>query len=210
MIVNPQVDEYLTKISPLPHWVLSEMEEYGKKRNFPMVGPLVGRFLYSLIEFGHVHTILECGSGFGYSAAWMALALPENSKITCIEYDEENISKAQEFLKKLDVIHKVTFVQGEVMDIVPKHNDTYDLIFNDINKHQYSKILPLLIERLRVGGMLISDNVLWKGRVAEEKPDDEKAQYMQEFNRLLYEHKSLWTSIVPIRDGLSLSIKLKL
>ncbi len=210
MIVNPQVDEYLTKISPIPHWVLAEMEEYGKQRNFPMVGPLVGRLLYGLIEFGHVHTILECGSGFGYSAAWMALALPENSKITCIEYDEENISKAKEFLKELDVIHKVTFIQGEVMEIVPKTNHSYDLIFNDINKHQYPQILPLLVERLRVGGMLISDNVLWKGRVAEEKPDDEKAQYMQEFNRLLYEHKSLWTSIIPLRDGLSLSIKLKL
>lgn len=210
MIVDPQVDEYLKRTSPVPHRVLSEMEEYGRQRNFPMVGPLVGRFLYSLIEFGHVHTILECGSGFGYSAAWMALALPENSKITCIEYDKENISKAKEFLKELDVIHKVTFVQGEVMEIVPKNNDTYDLIFNDINKHQYPKILPLLIERLRVGGMLISDNVLWKGRVAEENPDDEKAQYMQEFNKLLYEHKSLWTSIVPLRDGLSLSIKLKL
>jgi predicted O-methyltransferase YrrM len=210
MIVYPEVEEYLKKISSVPHWVLSEMEEYGRKRNFPIVGPLVGRFLYALIEFGHVHTILECGSGFGYSAAWMALALPENSKITCIEYDAQNIAKAKEFLKEMDVIHKVTFIQGDVMEIIPKTKQTYDLIFNDIDKHLYPQVLPLLIERLRTGGIFITDNVLWKGDVAQENPEDEKAQYIKEFNRLLLEQESLWTSIMPLRDGLSLSIKLKL
>lgn len=210
MIVYPEIEEYLKKISTVPHWVLSEMEEYGRKRNFPIVGPLVGRFLYALIEFGHVHTILECGSGFGYSAAWMALALPENSKITCIEYDAENVGKAKEFLKEMDVIHKVTFMQGDVMEIVPQTKQTYDLIFNDIDKHLYPQVLPLLIERLRTGGIFISDNVLWKGDVAHENPEDEKAQHIQKFNRLLLEQKSLWTSIIPLRDGLSLSIKLKL
>lgn len=209
MINYPEIEEYLKRISPVPHWVLEKMEEYGKQRNFPMVGPLVGRFLYALIEFGHVHTILECGSGFGYSAAWMALALPENSKIICIEYDKENISKAKEFLKELDVLHKVTFHQGNVLDIVPKLNQSYDLIFNDINKSQYPKILPVLVEKLRIGGMLISDNVLWKGKVVEENPDNDNTKYIQEFNKLLYENKSLWTSIMPLRDGLSLSIKLK-
>lgn len=210
MIVYPEIEEYLRKISTIPHWVLSEMEAYGRKRNFPIVGPLVGRFLYALIEFGHVHTILECGSGFGYSAAWMALALPENSKITCIEYDAENVAKAKEFLKEMDVIHKVTFIQGDVMKIVPQTKQTYDLIFNDIDKHLYPQVLPLLIERLRTGGIFISDNVLWKGEVARENPEDEKAQHIQNFNRLLLEQKSLWTSIIPLRDGLSLSIKLKL
>lgn len=209
MIVHPEVEEYLKNISRVPHPVLAEMEKYGAERSFPMVGPLVGRFLYALIEFGHVHTILECGSGFGYSAAWMALALPENSRITCIEYDEKNIAKAKEFLTKMEVIHKVTFLQGEVLEVVPKTTHTYDLIFNDIQKHQYPQILPLLVERLRTGGMLISDNVLWKGKVAEQNPDDEKAKYMQEFNRLLYQHKSLWTSIIPLRDGLSISVKLQ-
>lgn len=209
MINNPEIEEYLKNIAPVPHRVLGKMEEYGKQRNFPMVGPLVGRFLYALIEFGHVHTILECGSGFGYSAAWMALALPENSKIICIEYDDENISKAKEFLKELDVLHKVTFHQGNVLDIVPKLSQSYDLIFNDINKSQYPKILPILVEKLRIGGMLISDNVLWKGKVIEENPDDDNTKHIKEFNKLLYENKSLWTSIMPLRDGLSLSIKLK-
>jgi len=209
MILHSDIEEYLKKMSPVPHPVLADMEEYGSKRNFPIVGPLVGRFLYSVIEFGHIHTILECGSGFGYSAAWMALALPENSTITCIEYSDENILKAKEFLKKLDILHKVTFIQGEAMDVVRKNKQSYDLIFNDIDKKQYPKILPLLIERLRTGGILISDNVLWKGMVAEENPDDERAQHIKEFNRLLYDHKSLFTSIIPLRDGLSFSVKLK-
>lgn len=210
MIVYPEIEEYLKKIAPIPHWVLEKMEEYGKQRNFPMVGPLVGRLLFSLIEFGHVHTILECGSGFGYSAAWMARALPENSSITCIEYSSENISKAKEFLKELDVLHKVTFQQGNAIDIVPQLGQSYDLIFNDIDKSQYPKILPLLVEKLRIGGILISDNVLWKGKVIEENPEDDNTKYIQEFNKLLFDNKLLWTSIVPLRDGLSLSIKLKI
>ena len=210
MIVYPEIEEYLKDISPLPHKVLGKMEKYGKQRNFPLVGPLVGRLLFSLIEFGHIHTILECGSGFGYSAAWMALALPENGNITCIEYSSENISKAKEFLRELDVLHKVTFQQGNVLEIVPKLNQSYDLIFNDIDKSQYPKILTSLVEKLRIGGMLISDNVLWKGKVIEEKPDDDNTKHIQKFNKLLFENKLLWTSIIPLRDGLSLSIKLKI
>lgn len=208
MIVNPAIENYMHEISPLPHPVLKEMEDYGKSLDFPIVGPLVGRLLYALIEFGHVHTILECGSGFGYSAAWMALALPENGKLTCIEYKQENIEKAKAYLEKLEAVHKATFIEGDSMAIVPTLTQTFDLIFIDIDKQQYLPILPHLIERLRVGGMLIADNVLWKGLVAEDS-DDEKAGYIRAYNKALFENPSLWTSIVPLRDGLSLSVKLR-
>jgi len=209
MIVNPDIEKYLHGLSPPPHLVLKDMEDYGKKQNFPIVGPLVGRLLYSLIGFGHIHTILECGSGFGYSAAWMALALPQNGKIFCIEYKSENIEKAKIYLDKLSVAHKVTFLQGDSLEIVPTLSQSFDMVFSDIEKHQYTTILPFLISCLRVGGILLTDNVLWKGQVVEEVTDD-KAKHIIAFNKTLFSEKSLWSTIIPLRDGLSLSVKLNI
>jgi predicted O-methyltransferase YrrM len=207
MIVHPDVENYLKELAPVPHPVLEEMEKLGNEQKFPIVGPLVGRFLVSLIQFGHVHTVLECGSGFGYSALWMATALSENAKITCIEYDAKNIELGKEFFQKADLSHKVTFVQGNALEIVPTFTQTYDLIINDVDKQQYPLLLPHLLSRLRVGGMLITDNVLWSGKVANSDADD-TTKAIQDFNKMLIEDKGLWTSIIPLRDGLSLSIKL--
>ncbi|NIW79678.1 MAG: methyltransferase domain-containing protein [Calditrichae bacterium] len=208
MIVQPDVDNYLKEFAPVPNPILEEMEAYGKARNFPIVGPMVGRLLVSLIYFGHVHTILECGSGYGYSAMWMALALPENGRITCIEYDEDNIDKGKEFFEKAGLSHKVNFIKGNSLEIVPELSQTFDLIVNDVNKEQYPRLLPIMIRRLRIGGMLISDNVLWKGKVAHQA-EDKATESIQEFNEMLYNEKSLWTTLIPLRDGLSVSIKLR-
>lgn len=207
MIVHPDVENYLRELAPVPHPVLEEMEKLGGELKFPIVGPLVGRFLVSLIQFGHVHTVLECGSGFGYSALWMATALSENARITCIEYDAKNIELGKKFFQKADLSHKVAFVQGNALEIVPALTQTYDLIINDVDKKQYPVLLPHLLSRLRVGGMLITDNVLWSGKVAGSAADD-TTKAIQKFNKMLIEDKGLWTSIIPLRDGLSLSIKL--
>lgn len=208
MIVNPDIEQYLSQLGALPHAILGDMEAEGAERNFPIVGPLVGRLLVSLIKFGHVHTVLECGSGFGYSAMWMAIALSENGKITCIEYDPVNIERAKSYFEKAGLAHKVTFIQGNAMEIVPTLSDTYDLIMNDVDKPQYPQLLPLLLDRLRVGGMLIADNVLWKGKVTQPAVDGE-TRAIQEFNENLVWEKNLWSTFLPLRDGLSLSIKLR-
>lgn len=208
MIVHPDIVDYLEKLAPIPDPVLEEMEQLGKARNFPIVGPLVGRLLAALVQFGHVHTVLECGSGFGYSAMWMALTLPENGKITCIEFDEQNIRQAKKFFERAELSHKVSFMRGDAVEIVSELSQTYDLILNDVNKEQYPNILPLLLKKLRVGGMLITDNVLWKGKVAHNN-DDGLTSKIRQYNDMLIQEKSLWTSILPLRDGVALSIKLR-
>ncbi len=207
-IVHPEIEAYLQQHAPVPHPVLEEMEQIGRQRNFPIVGPLVGRLLAVLVRFGHVHTILECGSGFGYSAMWMALALPENGRMICIEYNEENIALAKEFFEKANLVHKVSFMAGNALDLIDTFSQTFDLIVNDVEKPQYPRLLPKMLRRLRVGGMLISDNVLWSGRVVKEAKD-ESTRAIQEFNRMLIEDPALFTSFIPLRDGLSLSIKLR-
>ncbi len=208
MIVHPDVEKYLRDLSPAPHAVLSEMQAVGEARNFPIVGPLVGRLLFTLVKFGHVHNVLECGSGFGYSALWIALALTENGRITCIEYDDKNLTLAKKFFEKAGLSHKATFIQGDAMKIVPNLTDTYDVILNDIDKPQYPKILPLLQNRLRVGGMLITDNVLWQGKVTKAA-EDKETRAIQNFNRQLLAADHLWNAFLPLRDGLSLSMKLR-
>ena len=208
MIVHPDIDAYIKQLSALPHPVLQEMEELAAERNFPIIGPVVGRLLYGLVEFGHVHTVLECGSGFGYSALWMALALPENGSITCTEYDEKNIELAKTFFRKAGVAHKIIYKQGDAVEIVSRLPQTYDLIVNDIDKERYPVILPTLIQRLRVGGMLITDNVLWKGEVTKET-DDARVSAIQRYNQQLMTEKRLWTTFLPVRDGIALSIKLR-
>ncbi len=208
MIVHPEVEQYLQNFAPLPTPVLQEMADEAARTNFPIVGPLVGRLLYLLIEFGHVHTILECGSGFGYSALWMALALPENGSITCIEYSQENIERAKTYFHKAGLLHKVTFRKGNALEIVPTLPGTYDLIMNDVEKSQYPQLLPLLIPRLRVGGLLVTDNVLWKGEAARDSRKGDAAMVHQ-YNQMLYREKSLFTTLIPLRDGLGLSIKIQ-
>ena len=171
MIINPEVEAYISKLSPLPHPVLAEMEEYATEIDFPIVGPLVGRLLIAMIRFGHVHTVLDCGSGFGYSALWMALALPENGKITCIDSNEERNRQAINYLKAAEMSHKVNIITGKAEEVVPTLKNTYDLILNDVDKDGYPQILPHLLDRLRVGGMLMTDNVLWSGKVVDSTPD---------------------------------------
>ncbi len=208
MITHPEIDKYLGQMAPISNPILVEMEELAAKRSFPIIGPLVGRFLISLIKFGHVHTVLECGSGFGYSAMWMAIALSENAKITCIEYDSKNIEQAKTFFEKAGLSHKVTLLQGDAAKIISTLTKTYDLILNDVDKKQYPDLLPHFIKRLRVGGMLISDNILWQGKVAHPAKDD-TTRAIQKFNEMLINEDCLWNSFVPLRDGISLSIKLK-
>ncbi len=209
MIVHPDVETYLQKHNTPIHPVLEEMEAYARERDFPIIGSSVGRLLYFLVEYGHVHHILELGSGFGYSALWMALALPENGNITCIEFDSRNIELAKNYFEKAGQLHKLTMLQGDALEILKKLTGTYDLIVNDIHKEQYPESLPLIIPRLRVGAALVTDNLLWKGDVASSTPSDPKTPFIQQYNDLLNSHPELFTVILPVRDGVGLSIKLQ-
>jgi predicted O-methyltransferase YrrM len=208
MIINPDIEKYIAGFGELPNSILAEMEAEAQQRNFPYIGPLVGRFLVSLVKFGHVHTVLDCGSGFGYSAMWMAFALAENARITCIEHDAVNIQRAKTYFEKAGLSHKVTFHQGDAREIVPTLTDTFDMILNDVDKIHYPELLPQLLNKLRIGGLLVSDNVLWQGKIVNTQKDG-PTQAVHEYNQMLFQSNNLWTSIVPLRDGLALTLKLK-
>lgn len=206
-IVHPQISDYLLNVTPERDTILDEMERYALERNFPIIGPLVGRLLFALARSARAERILELGSGFGYSAYWFAKAIERNGKIICTESNHDNVERGLKYFHNAKVTPDVKFLTGDALTLIDQVEGEFDIIFNDIDKHQYPEAFHKAIPRLRKGGLLISDNVLWSGRVIENNPDKETAGILT-YNRLAYASKELFTTILPIRDGVSISIKL--
>jgi predicted O-methyltransferase YrrM len=214
-ITNPEIEKYLTDLIPDRDEVLLEMERIGRAREFPIVGPLVGRLLYQMVRLTGARKIFEMGSGFGYSAYWMAKAMihredaSSGGKIICTDGKAENARQAMEFFKRGGIAEYIDFRVGDALSILDATQDTFDLIFNDIDKESYPLAFEKVMNKLRIGGLLITDNVLWYGRVLDPKAPDASTRGVQEYNRLIYRSDALISNIIPIRDGVAISLKIR-
>ena len=206
-IVTNNLTEYLLNVTPDRDTVLQEMEEYARAHDFPIIGPLVGRLLFMLARATKTKRIMELGSGYGYSAYWFSKAIGIKGEIFCTEGDSKNVQRAEQYAKRGKLKSNITFMTGDALKLIDEVDGTFDIIFNDIDKHQYPKAFRKALPRLRKGGLLISDNVLWSGRVLDHKPDRNTAGILT-YNRLIYSSKELFTTIIPLRDGVSVSVKL--
>ena len=216
-ITNPPINDYITAISLSAkdeqyNSVLREMEEYAQKNNFPIIGPIVGRFLRQMAIAVNARNIFEMGSGYGYSAVWFAGGLSDGGKIICTEGSEANRQRALSHFKqagrttRLGCESKIEFHVGDAKDIIKKYDGPFDIILNDIDKEQYTEAFDLAVPRLRKGGIFITDNVLWSGKILDSEPD-EATRGIIEFNRKLFNSKDVFSSIMPIRDGLGLAVR---
>lgn len=205
-IVNPAIEEYLRGLAPDPDPVLKEMEALGESRRFPIVGPLVGRLLMLLALAIRARRILELGSGFGYSAYWFARALGPEGEIVCTEYSHDNARRAREFFARAKLRPRITFEVGDALKLLNRHPGPFDLIFMDIEKADYPEAFPMLLPRLRSGGLLVTDNMLWSGAVLHPG-EDAATRGIQAYTRLLYGSSDLFTVLLPLRDGVSVSLK---
>ena len=205
-IVTAPIEGYLTRITPQEDPLLAEMEARAGETDFPIVGPLVGRLLHQLVKMTGSRRILELGSGFGYSAYWFAKALEDPGKIILTEFQEENLALAKDWFQRGEISSRATFHQGDALDILEGLDGEFDIIFNDVNKNRYPEVFKKAGPRLRSGGLLISDNVLWHGQVVDAQPD-ENTEGILEYNQLIFESPEFFSSIIPIRDGISISIK---
>lgn len=205
-IVDPLVERYMHDVTPARDPVVAEMEMLASERRFPIVGPLVGRFLYQQARAIGARTVFECGSGFGYSAWWFAHAVGDGGTVTLTEGSRENCERARDYLGRAGLLDRVEIREGDGLEILKEVTTPVDLIFCDVDKHQYPRIHPLLGPRLRSGGLFICDNMLWSGRVAgpENDPDTEG---IRELTRLLYADADLYTAILPLRDGVGISLR---
>jgi predicted O-methyltransferase YrrM len=206
-IVHPALEEYLHKITPTYDPILKEMETLAEMIDFPIVGPLVGRSLYVLARLLKARRILELGSGYGYSAFWFALASPEDAKILCTENSQENIQRAEDYLRRAGLWNKVQYFAGDALQTLDRQQGEFDLIFMDIDKHQYPLGFRKGFPRLRTGGLFITDNVLWSGRVVEAE-QDASTRAITQYNEMILNTPGAFSTILPIRDGVAVTLKI--
>jgi predicted O-methyltransferase YrrM len=206
---RPDIEAYLQRFIPDRDTILAEMEQLAEARHFPIVGPVVGRLLAQLARLVGAERVLEMGAGFGYSAYWIARALPPGGRLLAFERSAENARLAREWLGRAGLDHKVEFIVGDALQGILAVPGPFDLIFVDVDKEQYPRSLALTLPRLRQGGLLITDNILWGGRVMVADPPEASTRGIQEYTRLLYENPDLYTTILPVRDGIAVSLKLR-
>lgn len=204
---SPEIDAYLHEITPERNEILAEMEALAAEQMFPAVGPLVGRVLFQLARISRAKTVFELGSGFGYSALWIALAIPDDGQIVCTELDKAKAELGMRFLDRAKLRHKVIYEVGDALESFHRYHGPFDLIFCDLDKHQYPKALELGVPKLKKGGLFIADNVLWSGRILDEEDRSKPTEGIRLFTRMIYENPELFSTILPLRDGVSVSLK---
>ena len=201
------VDDYLYSMLPKRDDVLVEMEEYATKHNVPIVGPAVARVLQQLALMISARTVFELGSAIGYSTIWWAQAVGENGRVIYTDGDAKNAERARGYFARAGISKRITLHTGDALEVLSEQKQEFDIIFNDVDKEDYPRVLRLVAPRLRKGGLFITDNVLWSGRVAEKNPTDSRTKAIVEFNRRLQDSKEFYTTILPIRDGLAVALK---
>jgi caffeoyl-CoA O-methyltransferase len=205
-ILARPVHEYLDRLIPDDDPVRREMEEYARANRFPIVGPQVGRLLWQLAALRRPALIFELGSGFGYSAYWLLRGAPA-ARVVCTERDGGNIRRGKQWLRRARLLNRVEWLQGDAVEALAGRRRKYDMILNDVDKEHYPGVFPLALARLKARGLLITDNVLWSGRVADVQADDESTWAIREYNRLMFNTPGVFSTIVPIRDGVGITMK---
>jgi predicted O-methyltransferase YrrM len=201
-ILVPKVEEYVTSLLPPRDRVLSEMERHAARHSVPIIGPACGRLLYQLARLIQARRVFELGSAIGYSTLWLARAVGPQGTVFYTDSDPANARHAEDYLRRAGVLDRVRVLTGEAIRLFDSTEGQFDLIFNDVDKAGYPAVLRRAIKRLRVGGLFISDNVLWSGRVASPAArSDADTRAIQEFNRLIHSSRKLFTTIIPLRDG---------
>jgi caffeoyl-CoA O-methyltransferase len=201
------VDDYLYAMLPKRDAVLIEMEDYAGAHGVPIVGPAVGRVLQQLALMINAKAVFELGSAIGYSTIWWAQAVGADGRVIYTDGDPKNAERARGYFDRAGVARRITVHTGDALEYLSEQKQEFDIIFNDVDKEDYPRVLRLVAPRLRKGGLFITDNVLWSGRVAEKKPKDASTKAILEFNRQLGSSPDFMTTILPIRDGVAVALK---
>ncbi|PWH16869.1 MAG: O-methyltransferase [Anaerolineae bacterium] len=203
------IQEYLTSLIPPRLAVLLEMEAYAEQHDFPIIGPVVGQLCYQLARMLGARNIFELGSGFGYSTAWFAQAVHDNGGglIHHTVWDDELSRMAQAYLTRLGYSELVQFHKAEAVQTLRETPGTFDIIFNDIDKEAYPDSLPLIKEKLRPGGLLIIDNMLWHARIFNPADTAPSTEGVRRFTQAITTDSDWVVSLLPLRDGVIIAYK---
>lgn len=197
---------------PLPD-LLAEMTAYGRERDFPIVGPDGGRFLRTLAALAGARRVFEFGSGFGYSAAWFAGALPADGDLVLTDYDADNLATAEAFLDRSDYAGAAHYEAGDAMESFAAHDGPWDVVLIDHDKTRYADALELARPALADGAVVVADNVLRgpasadeiRAALAGDEPASEHAAGLAAYVEAVRDDDAFETSVVPLGSGLAVS-----
>lgn len=211
-IVPEAVERYLAGLNQLSDGVLEDIARAGEAQQLPLVDAEVGALLRVLVTASGARRVLEIGTAVGYSGIWLARGLPEGGSLITMELDPARVQVARANFERAGVASRVHVMTGDARLIIAKVAGPFDLIFQDGSKQLYVPLLERLVGLLRPGGLLVTDNVLWNGEVvpgfvAAPTRDAADREAIADYNRRITTDPRLATSIVPLRDGVAISVK---
>lgn len=208
MIVNPALEQYMAGLLPARDPVLAEMEAYAFEHRINIIGPGCATILAQLVLMSVARRIFELGSAIGYSTIWLARAAGAGAEVHYSDGDPANAARAREYFERAGVAGRITIHTGDALAALASTTGEFDMIFNDVDKEGYPAVHAVAPDRLRAGGTFVTDNTLWKGKVLD--PQDEETEGVDTFNRRIFADQRFVTSLIPLRDGMTLGIKIGL
>ena len=206
-IVNPLVEQYIDRLQQGRGEVIREMEKKAAAEGFPIVGPQVGAVLALLTRLSGARSVLELGSGFGYSALWFAGALPGDGIVICTDFSPEHRRQAEGYFGRAGLSGRLRFIVGESLRILEGLPGPFDIVLNDIDKQDYPQTPALVLPRLRKNGLFITDNTLWNGSVVGNGGDSASTRGVRRFNEMMASSDRAVSVLLPLRDGLTVALK---
>ena len=209
LLLLPEQERYLERLLPPRDPLLREMEERAAREDVPISDPEVGRFLGILARATGARLIVEIGTAIGYGALCLARGAPD-ARVISIDTDPERLAVARGYVERAGVADRVELIEGAALEVLPKLSGPFDLAYVDAVKKEYRRYLDQLVPKLRVGGVVALDNLLWKGRVADPPDDDDPdADALRAFNGYFMMHPQLQAVVLPFGDGLGVATKIK-
>jgi predicted O-methyltransferase YrrM len=209
-IIQREQAEYLDKMLPPSDPLLAEMESYAAEHRVPIADREVALFLEITARAIKARRALECGMAIGYSVIHLLRGMPDDGRVVTIDPSEEMIEAASGYLSRAGLRERTQIEKGYALEVIPRVNETFDLIFIDAVKEEYRGYLDLALPKLRPGGVVICDNLLWGGQVAGEiRSEDQQAstEALRDFNRYFVSHPQLRAQVLAVGDGLGYGVK---
>lgn len=204
-----KLQEYLTTLVPPRPPEMQAMEKYAEEKDFPILGPVSGYYCYQLARIINATSVFEMGSGYGYSTAWFAKAVQENGGwvVHHTVWDEELSKMAEEHLSRMGFDGLIHYHVAEAVETLRQTEGPFDIIFNDIDKESYPDSLPVIKEKLRSGGILIIDNMLWHGQTLNPNNHEKSTKAIRRFTHDITTDPDWVVSLAPLRDGMIVAYK---
>jgi predicted O-methyltransferase YrrM len=204
-----QLSVYLDGLVPPRPPEMQLMERIAQKTGFPIIGPATGQLCYLLTRLLGARRVFELGSGYGYSTAWFARAVKENGggEVYHVEWDDDMSQRARDHLAALGYDDVVRYHVGEGVQTLREMPGQFDVIFNDIDKQDYPGSLPVIADKLRPGGLLITDNLLYHNHIFDDADRSPTTEGVREFTRMAIADPAWISTVVPVRDGVLLAYK---